>query len=171
MLGISKADVDVRVLGWLIDGVVVETEKARQVFEKEQRKGVDPGLVEWAQGNTFKTRVFPIPAHGTRTVQVSYVSDILSDADGAAYHLPLGFRDAVKQFRLRLEVERAAAEPRSARGPVGDLRFTRQAHGYTAEAASTDAPVAGELVVSLPGLAKQPVTIERGNAGALIAAL
>src|ERR1039458_1333785 len=70
--------------GAMVDGVVVEKDKARQVFEKEARKGVDPGLIEWTRGNHFKTRVFPIPAHGTRTVRVSYVSDVLTDAKGTS---------------------------------------------------------------------------------------
>ena len=59
--------------GAMVDGVVVDKDKGRQVFEKETRKGVDPGLVEWTRGNNFKTRVFPIPPRGNRTVQVSYV--------------------------------------------------------------------------------------------------
>ncbi|CAF1473412.1 unnamed protein product, partial [Rotaria sp. Silwood1] len=36
----------------LVDGVVVE---------KEVRKGVDSGLVEMVKGNTFRTRVYPMP--------------------------------------------------------------------------------------------------------------
>src|SRR5947208_1951359 len=69
----------------MVDGVGVDKDKGRQVFEKETRKGVDPGLVEWTKGNHFKTRVFPIPPRGTRTVRVSYVSEILTDAIGSHY--------------------------------------------------------------------------------------
>ncbi|MFH1810411.1 MAG: VIT domain-containing protein, partial [Pseudomonadota bacterium] len=47
--------------GALVDGVVVEKEKAQVVFEKEVRKGVDPGLIEWTKGNNFRTRVYPLP--------------------------------------------------------------------------------------------------------------
>jgi hypothetical protein len=34
----------------------------RAVFEAEVKKGVDPGLVEHSKGNSFTTRVYPIPA-------------------------------------------------------------------------------------------------------------
>ena len=49
------------VQGKMVEGSVVQKHKARQVFEEEVRKGIDPGLVEYTQGNNYKTRVFPIP--------------------------------------------------------------------------------------------------------------
>ena len=60
--------------GVMVEGVAVEKQKARISFEKEVRKGIDPGIVEWVKGNQFQTRVYPIPAKGTRTVAVSYVT-------------------------------------------------------------------------------------------------
>jgi hypothetical protein len=59
--------------GTLVDGVPVEKQAARLAFEKEVRKGVDPGLVEQTGGNQFRTRVYPIPAGGTRTVKIEYL--------------------------------------------------------------------------------------------------
>ncbi|CAF2837070.1 unnamed protein product [Rotaria sp. Silwood2] len=50
--------------GVIVDGVVVEKQKARVTCEKEVQKGVDPGLVEMVQGNIFRTRVYPIQAGG-----------------------------------------------------------------------------------------------------------
>ncbi len=56
----------------IVDGVVVEKEKARLTFEKEVCKGVDPGFVEMVTGNVFRTRVYPIEPGRTRTVRVIY---------------------------------------------------------------------------------------------------
>lgn len=39
--------------GEMVDGVPVEKAQARIAFEKEVRKGVDPGLVEHVTGNNF----------------------------------------------------------------------------------------------------------------------
>jgi len=58
----------------MVDAAVVEKDQARIVFETEQRKGIDPGLVEWVGGNNFKTRIWPIPAKGSRTVRVDFVT-------------------------------------------------------------------------------------------------
>ncbi len=63
--------------GVLVEGVCVEKQKARQVFESEVRRGIDPGLVEQTRGNSYRTRVHPIPPNGTRTVQITYVSDLV----------------------------------------------------------------------------------------------
>ena len=58
--------------GKMIDGVAVEKDKGRQVFEKIVRQGIDPGLIEWTKGNNFKTRVFPIPAKGFAFLFLAY---------------------------------------------------------------------------------------------------
>ena len=65
--------------GKMRQGVVVEKEKARTVFEAEVRKGVDPGFVEKTSGNNFKMRVYPIPARGVRKIQITYEKEETAD--------------------------------------------------------------------------------------------
>ena len=72
-----------RVCGYALDidgvmtgGVVVPKEKARVAFEKEVKKGVDPGLVEHLKGNAYRTRLYPIPAQGARRVRLVYVTPL-----------------------------------------------------------------------------------------------
>ena len=67
------------VQGKMVDGVSVERGHAREVFEQEKQRRVDPGLVEWTKGNWFRTRVFPIPARGRRTVRVQYISELVDE--------------------------------------------------------------------------------------------
>ena len=73
--------------GKMRQGVSVEKEKARTVFEDIERRNVDPGLVELTAGNNFKTRVYPLPAHGSRHVQISYEETVKSDQNGRSYIL------------------------------------------------------------------------------------
>ena len=68
--------------GKMRQGVSVEKEKARTVFEDIERRNVDPGLVELTAGNNFKTRVYPLPAHGSRHIQISYEETLDSGKDG-----------------------------------------------------------------------------------------
>ncbi|MEW6713401.1 MAG: VIT domain-containing protein, partial [Candidatus Riflebacteria bacterium] len=75
--------------GDLVDGVAVEKQKAREVFEAEVRKGVDPGLVEKVKGNNFKTRVYPLNANGSRIVRVTFTDDLRENDGEAIYRLPL----------------------------------------------------------------------------------
>lgn len=70
--------------GTLRQGVAVEKEKGRQIFEDIVRKNVDPALLEMTAGNSFKARIYPIPANGFREIQLSYQELLPSDSDEAA---------------------------------------------------------------------------------------
>ncbi|MCR4952692.1 MAG: hypothetical protein K6A43_01340, partial [Treponema sp.] len=70
--------------GKMRKGVVVEKDKGRQVFEAVVRQGIDPGLVEMTSGNNFKTRVYPLPANGSRHVQITYQSELESVLENGA---------------------------------------------------------------------------------------
>ena len=160
---LSGYALDIR--GVMVDGVPVERDKGRQVFEMIVRQGIDPGLAEWVQGNNFKTRVFPIPAHGTRTVMVRYVSDVVHTERGTSYVLPLNFRAAISQFELRVEVVKPAAAPLVGHSVVPGLAFTPWREGYVAEAKATDVKLNGVLMIDLPELARPDVQIEKGPDG------
>ncbi len=151
--------------GTMVDGVVVGKDKARQVFEIEVRKGVDPGIIEWTKGNNFKTRVFPIPAKGSRTIRVSYVAEVTETRDGGVYYLPLGFRDRVKKLSLRVEVAKAAAKPLVSKGGPSGLRFGRWQDSFVATARLTNAKLTNDLYVTLPKLRTQPVHVETAPDG------
>jgi hypothetical protein len=48
--------------GVMLQAVVCDKEVARKAFESEVReKRAGPALIEQAVGNTFKTRLYPIP--------------------------------------------------------------------------------------------------------------
>ncbi len=151
--------------GRMVDGVVVDKDRARQVFEAEVRKGIDPGLVEWTKGRNFKTRVFPIPARGSRTIRVSYVADVNQTADGAIYQLPLSFRKKVQAFSLRVEVVKAATKPLVKSGGPQGLRFTTWRDSFVASAKLKNVKLTRDLRVSLPNIERRPVQVETGPDG------
>ena len=119
--------------GVMIDGVAVEKHEARRVFEEVVRHGIDPGLVQWTAGNNFQTRVFPIPANGSRTVRVQYVSELIGGQDAPAYHLPLKFKEKLHEFSLRVEVVKPAAPPKVAKGELANFTFEKWRDSYVAE--------------------------------------
>jgi tetratricopeptide (TPR) repeat protein len=151
--------------GKMVEGVVVGKDRARQVFEAEVRKGVDPGLVEWTKGQNFKTRVFPIPAQGTRTVRVSYVSEVLNLKEGAVYYMPLSFRDRVKKLTMRVEAIKAAAKPIIAAGGPRGFAFKSWRDSYVAQSKLENVKLTKDLYVRLPQLNKHPVRVERSPDG------
>ncbi len=134
------------VAGVLVDGVAIEKEKGQVVFEKEVRKGVDPGLVEWTKGNNFKTRVYPIPPKGCRTVAVRYVSRLSRTSEGQAYSLPLSYSEALDAFTLRLSVS-GGPKPKIRWPGPGGLQLTEKGQEWAAATTLRGAKLTGELAV------------------------
>lgn len=60
--------------GKMVEGEVVEREKARAVYEKIVDEMLDPALLEWEEGNWFKLRVFPLEAAADKKVVIRYVT-------------------------------------------------------------------------------------------------
>lgn len=83
--------------GRLVEGVIVEKEAAKKIFEERIRQGIDPGLAEATRENAFKTRVFPIDKNQTRTISLSFVSPI---SESRPYVLPLISHEPIENFNL-----------------------------------------------------------------------
>ncbi len=76
--------------GKLMDGELVERDKARKAYEEIVDQMLDPALLEWENGHTFKLRVFPIEAKKTKRVVLKVVAPLHRAKDGLyfAYHAP-----------------------------------------------------------------------------------
>jgi hypothetical protein len=152
--------------GEMVDAVVVEAQAARVAFEQEVRRGIDPGLVEWVRGNSFRTRVWPIPAHGRRTVKVEYVSELMSDALGATlYSLPLRYSLPVPQLDLRVEVLKGSVTPEIQASRLANLRFEAWQDRLVASARLRNEALSDDIRVSLPPVARESAIVERHRDG------
>ena len=145
--------------GQMVDGVVVPKQEARRILEAEERKGADPGIIEQVQGNVYRTRIYPIPANGSRTIKIVYVSDLTVQGDDAAYHLPLAHAGHIDKVDLRIEVVQAPVEPDISGGP-GNLTLNQWEDRWVAEATLGKGTPAEDLQVRLPRLPEHMVTIE-----------
>ncbi len=91
--------------GKRIVGEVLEQQKARQVFEYIVRQQKDPALLEWAGGNIFKMRVFPIEPHSGKRIQLGY-TQILPRRNGlVTYTYPLYSEMLLKNPLQNLSIE------------------------------------------------------------------
>ncbi len=121
---ISRLAMDVE--GRLMEGELVERERARQIYESIVRKRKDPALLEWQGGNRFKTQVFPIEPHSDKTVVLAY-EQLLPATGGElryAYGLPVLEGDGGQ--------------------PLGRFEFSLRAAGVRAEAVEPYAAVSGK---------------------------
>ncbi|HMU39354.1 MAG TPA: VIT domain-containing protein [Pseudomonadota bacterium] len=63
------------------EGEVVELQAARRAYEDFLHRRQDPALLEKQAGNSFRARVFPIPANGVKELIVSYSAERPHAAD------------------------------------------------------------------------------------------
>lgn len=150
--------------GTLVDGVVVEKERARVAFETEQRRGADPGLVEAVRGNVYRTRVYPVPPSGTRTVRLTYVAPLLLTSDGEAIlDLPMP-AERLGHRTLRIDVEQIDASVPVVRG-TGTLSLQDARGFWTLTSEEEDLMPEGPVRVALPELPRTLVLLERDDEG------
>jgi len=116
---VSRLAMDV-VPGKLMEGELVERERARQVYEGIVRRMKDPALLEWQGGNRFSTQIFPIPGSGTKTVVLAYEQLLPADGDLVHFHYGLPYmvdKDAKKKLgKFRFTLLASGAKPVEAEG-------------------------------------------------------
>lgn len=94
--------------GELRDAVPVPKDRGRQVFEEIARRGVDPGLLEQTAGNQFRLRIYPLPAGGSRRVQLVIREPLAFGGQGWQWTLPLQFAAGAASVELKLRAPEAA---------------------------------------------------------------
>ena len=88
--------------GRLQEARVVAKDKGLETYENIVRTRIDPALLEYAGGNTFSGRVFPIPAKGFNRVLIAYEELLPITAGQAAYRYALPDCDLSEvDFRLQ----------------------------------------------------------------------
>jgi Ca-activated chloride channel homolog len=154
--------------GAMVDGVVVPKQEARRILEAEIRKGVDPGLVEHVQGNVYRTRIYPLPAGGTRTIRIVYVSELACEGNSAAYHLPLAHAEDIERVSLRVEITKGEVVPELS-GGLGNLSLASFEHSFVAEAKLPRGTTRDDLLVRLPDLPRHLRSVEAHGGGVFFA--
>ena len=124
--------------GKLREGVVVEKAKARVAFESTIRRKIDPGLLEKTKGNNFRTRIYPLPAKGTRHILIA-VEQTLEQLDKELfYQLPLSASEPIGNFALKVSVIKSTEKPVIKDSVLSDFRFEKWQSLWQAEYSKID---------------------------------
>jgi tetratricopeptide (TPR) repeat protein len=120
--------VDTADWGPLQQGRIVSKQKALETYEEVVRGRIDPALLEYAGGNTFSGRVFPIPPKGYNRVILAYEELLPFAQEQMSYRFPLpDCKLNELQFRLqakKVECTQAAFLPKDARKEESGGRIT-----------------------------------------------
>ncbi|MBD1367355.1 carboxypeptidase-like regulatory domain-containing protein [Mucilaginibacter sp. ZT4R22] len=130
--GVSVSRYALDINGKMREAVPVDRGKGTVVFESIERRRVDPGLLEKVEGNTFRTRIYPINPNSTRTVIIGYEEEIPMAANGSLkFSLPLNLKDTVKTFSLTASVVQSAAAPVADDTSGYALKFDKHQNTYS----------------------------------------
>jgi hypothetical protein len=89
------------------EGEVVEQQAARIAYEDFLHRRQDPALLETEAGNEFSARVFPIPAHATKELILSYSQELTRSDE--PYRLPLRGLPKLGALSIRALVSKAVS--------------------------------------------------------------
>lgn len=96
--------------GVLVEGEVTERKEAAAKYAAAVRSGNDPALLEWVDGVSYRARIYPIPANGTRRVVLRY-AQVLPLVEGKIrYVYPLRSDDPVRFDEFALQVDTGASK-------------------------------------------------------------
>ncbi len=123
--------------GQLVEGEVIEKREAAAQYGNAVHMGNDPALLEWVDGRTYRARVFPIPASGTRRVVLRYIEMLPMVEGKTRYVYPLRSDDPVRfdEFALSVDVggtenEYEVASSLDARVEGGGRTVSMRRSGY-----------------------------------------
>lgn len=74
--------------GKMVQGEVLERNKAAEIYQGIVRRQQDPALLEYMGKRLFRARVFPIPARGIAKIELSYDETLLRDGRTVEWRYP-----------------------------------------------------------------------------------
>lgn len=107
-----------------LPGVILEKRRANKLYEQIKAQVTDPGLLqqddEHGSASAFSAKVFPIPAYGTKRVELEYTEMLPVENLASRFSFPLkasfGPPQRVGEFSLRVTVLSDA--------PISPLKFS-----------------------------------------------
>lgn len=151
---VSRFALDIN--GRLREGVVVDKAKGREAYESTIRQKIDPALLEWTRGNAFRTRVYPIPAHGTRHLVISYEQELLRGSTGLSYQSPFAFAGKIDSFSFHVDVHATDTKPALTGGVGTAVSFMLHERSYMAEFSGMDIALAAPFLLQIPITSGKP---------------
>jgi len=94
--------------GKMVEAELLPAAKARQIYEDIVRKAKDPALLEYADRDVFKVRIFPIEPNSKKRIKLSYSQLLKSDGGLVNYVYPLNTEKfsakPIKDISIKVEI-------------------------------------------------------------------
>lgn len=162
--GVSVSGYALDINGKLRQAVPIDKNKGTEIFESIETRRVDPGLLEKVEGNNFRTRIYPLPAKGKRTVQISYSENLKTESDQALYYyLPLNYNTIIDNFDLAVKVYQGNQKPNFTEQLDETLLFSEHNHNYTATLQRQHYKPQKNITIKIPVTSKLSTGLKQAN--------
>jgi len=115
--------------GQPVEGEILDAETARQTFEQIVSTMRDPALLEYADQDTVRARIYPIPPHVERRIEIQYSQVLTSDNGLVQYLYPLGTekfsREPLESVSVTVDIE-SASPIRAVYSPSHEISLFRE---------------------------------------------
>ena len=162
--GASVTGFAVETNGVLVEGEFIEKREAAAQYGRAVASGHDPALLEWIDARTFRARIYPVPATGTRRVVLRYLQLLPANEGILRYLYPLQSKEPVRigEFSLSVNLGEEGREMQittlaEARVEDGGRLVTVRRSGYV--------PRADFLLEARLDTEPEPVRVSRAAAG------
>jgi Ca-activated chloride channel family protein len=95
--------------GRQVEAELLPADKARQIYENIVRKLRDPALMEYADRDVFKVRIFPIEPNSHKRITLSYTQVLKADSGLVSYVYPLNTEKfsakPIKNVSIKVELQ------------------------------------------------------------------
>ena len=110
---------------------LLDSAKARKIYEDIVRKALDPALFEYAGQSLFKVRIFPIEPRKEKEVKINYTEILERDGKMVRYLYHLNTKKysskPIKDLSMKIDLETSEAEIKSVYSPSHETEIKR--HG------------------------------------------
>jgi len=149
--GVSISGYALDINGKLRDAVPVPKERAKEIFESIEKRNIDPGIIEKVEGNNFRTRIYPLPAKGSRTIKITYHQELKNF--GSDYQYLLTFSNetvSIPKFNLKVLINESLLIPKITENPDGSFAFQKQGSQWVAEISKQNFTPNENLKITIP---------------------
>jgi len=149
--------------GQLVEGEVVEKREAAAKYAAAVKAAVDPALLEWIDGRSYRAKIYPIPASGTRRVVLRYVEVLPSIEGKTRYVYPMRSSDPVRFDEFALSAD--LGESTAGRKVATSLDATLDAPGRVVSMRRSGYVPRADFQIEITGASTKPVRAWRFEPG------
>ena len=162
--GVTVSSYALDINGKMREAVPVDKSKGTQVFEEIEQRRVDPGLLERVEGNNFRTRIYPIPSNGSRTITIGYEEELSIKNGQLQYRLPMDYKESIDNFSIKATVWQSKSTPKID-GQINGFQFDKEGLNYVANFSRKNYKANSLLAFSLPVAENVPQVVMQSASG------